>query len=75
MSTQRRFVRRRKALGLTQAAVAESVDMTIRSVQKWEAGEFMPKLDPVQWATLCRLLECTPDELAEDFVELVGQAS
>lgn len=74
MSTQRRFVKRRKALELTQEAIANAVGLRIRTVQKWEAGEFMPKLNPVQWAALCRLLQCTPDELAEDFLELVQQA-
>ena len=56
---------RRELLNLTQREVAEKVDVTITTVQNWEAGRHIPKLYPVQMKALCDLLKFTVDELAQ----------
>lgn len=50
----------RKRKGLTQAAVAEKLDVTHRTVQNWEQG-----LEPsaVNFMVLAELLDLSPDEL------------
>lgn len=61
------LVNRRKELDLTQKQVADFVGVTSRTVQSWELGENIPKLNPLQTSRLCRILECTIDELARYF--------
>jgi transcriptional regulator with XRE-family HTH domain len=42
------WIRRlRKAMGITQEALAEGLDVDIPTVWRWESGEFQPKLDTV----------------------------
>jgi transcriptional regulator with XRE-family HTH domain len=61
------FVKRRKALKLTQKQVADAVGVTSRTVQSWELGENIPRLDPLQVWRLCQILQCTAEDLARDF--------
>ncbi|NEP02551.1 MAG: helix-turn-helix transcriptional regulator [Symploca sp. SIO2E9] len=53
----------RKRLGLTQRKVAEAVGVTDQSVSNWEAGRFEPRLTISQMQALCRILQCSLDEL------------
>jgi DNA-binding XRE family transcriptional regulator len=61
------FVKRRKAVGMTQRQLAEAIGVTSRTVQSWELGEYIPTLNPLQTLTLCRLLNCSVEDLARDF--------
>ena len=61
------FVKRRKALKLTQRKVAEAIDVTPRTVQSWELGENIPRLSPLQTLRMCELLQCSVEDLARDF--------
>ncbi|MBQ2939193.1 MAG: helix-turn-helix transcriptional regulator [Clostridia bacterium] len=57
-----RFIaERRKAVGLTQAELAERLNITDRAVSKWETGRSMP--DSSLMLELCELLEITVTEL------------
>lgn len=57
-----RFIaERRKAVGLTQAELAERLNITDRAVSKWETGRSMP--DSSLMLELCELLEITVNEL------------
>jgi DNA-binding XRE family transcriptional regulator len=56
---------RRESLNLTQRQLAHELDVTITTVQNWEAGRHIPKLYPAQMKILCDLLNLTLEELAE----------
>lgn len=60
------FVKRRKRLKLTQKQVADAVGVTSRTVQRWELGESLPALTVLQVFKLCKVLECSIDDLAKD---------
>ena len=67
MSKGHPFVKRRKALHLTQADVAKSIGLSTRAIQLWEAGTHEPRLTLRQVVSLCKLLECKAEDLAADF--------
>lgn len=56
---------RREALNVTQRQIALALDVTVTTVQNWEAGRHIPKLYPIQMKVLCDLLKLTLDELAD----------
>ena len=59
---------KRKALGLTQKQLAEKLNMSDKSVSKWERGKGLP--DPVYMLELCRLLDISVNELLTgEFIE------
>ena len=47
--------------GLTQAAVAKKLGVTVMTVWRWENGERNPSLDVLK--NIARILECSVDEL------------
>ena len=61
------FVKRRKALKLTQRQVADVIGVAPRTVQSWELGEYTPTLNALQYWRLCVLLKCSAEDLARDF--------
>jgi DNA-binding XRE family transcriptional regulator len=63
MNSVRELMRLRKRLGLTQKQVADAVGVTDQTVSNWEAGRFEPKLTISQMQALCRVLQCSLDEL------------
>jgi DNA-binding XRE family transcriptional regulator len=63
MNSSRELMRLRKRLGLTQKQVADAVGVTDQSVSNWEAGRFEPRLTISQTQALCRVLQCSLDEL------------
>jgi DNA-binding XRE family transcriptional regulator len=63
MNSGRELMRLRKRLGLTQKQVADAVGVTDQSVSNWEAGRFEPRLTISQMQALCRVLQCSLDEL------------
>ncbi len=57
-----RFIaERRRALGMTQRALAEALGVSDRTVSKWECGGGLPEL--ANLLPLCALLGVTADEL------------
>ncbi len=63
MNSSRELMRLRKRLGLTQKQIADAVDVTDQTVSNWKAGRFEPRLTISQVQALCRVLQCTLDEL------------
>jgi transcriptional regulator with XRE-family HTH domain len=63
MNSGRELMRLRKRQGLTQKQVADAVGVTDQSVSNWEAGRFEPRLTISQMQALCRVLQCSLDEL------------
>lgn len=56
----------RSRSGLTQKQVADRLEMTVQTVSNWETGVRVPRLTPKQTLVLCKVLECTLEELAGD---------
>ncbi|HAZ45337.1 MAG TPA: XRE family transcriptional regulator [Cyanobacteria bacterium UBA11369] len=63
MNLSRELIRLRKRLGLTQKQVADAVGVTDQTVSNWEVGRFEPRLTISQMQALCRVLQCSLDEL------------
>jgi len=63
MARRERFVRRRKALGLTQEDLAALLKVERSTVRRWESGETEPH--PWLRPRLAKTLRVSPDRLAE----------
>ncbi len=50
--------------GLTQRQVAEALGKTDQTVSNWENGVRTPKLTPKETLSLCRILQCSLEDLA-----------
>ena len=59
-----KIAQRRKELGMTQAALAEKLQVTNKAVSKWETGEGYPDITLIK--KLSTLLQISVDELLED---------
>ena len=55
------IAQRRKQVGLTQAQLAEKLNITDRAVSKWETGKALP--DTSIMLELCQILEITVNDL------------
>ncbi|VEP14144.1 putative transcriptional regulator [Hyella patelloides LEGE 07179] len=64
----RKFMNKRKELGLTQRQVAEAVGVTVQTVSNWETGLYNPKLTLEQVDKLCQVLQSDIKEVKEMFV-------
>lgn len=53
----------RKRANLTQRQVAKEMEVTVQSVSNWETGLSEPLLTLKQTLTLCRVLQCSLEEL------------
>lgn len=62
-SVGEKLKQRRKLLNLTQQQVADELGVTVTTVKNWEAGRFEPRLTISQMQALCRVLQCSLDEL------------
>lgn len=60
----------RKRLDLTQKEVAKAVGVDDQTVSNWEHGKNnKPKLDPAQTLALCKILQCSLEELASTITD------
>ncbi len=53
----------RKRLKLTQRQVAEAVGVTDQTISNWENEVYTPTLTPAQTLALCKVLQCSLEEL------------
>ena len=60
----------RKRAGLTQKQLADGIDITDHTYRNWLTGRSQPSLTIKQFKSLCRLLNCLPEELPDDPTEL-----
>jgi transcriptional regulator with XRE-family HTH domain len=60
------IMRLRARAGLTQRQVAEAIGITVQTVSNWENGVRTPKLSPKETMSLCRVLNCSLEELADE---------
>jgi transcriptional regulator with XRE-family HTH domain len=56
---------RRESLNVTQRQIALELDVTVTTVQNWEADRHIPQLYPKQMKALCDILKFTVEDLAE----------
>ena len=56
---------RREELNVTQRQIALELDVTVTTVQNWEADRHIPKLYPKQMKALCEVLKFTVEDLAD----------
>lgn len=73
-SKQGAFMKRLKERQLTQQKLAVGMGKSLQTVQSWATGRHVPKLTPIEMKTLCSLLDCSLDELAEMFPLKKGNA-
>lgn len=66
-----KIAQRRKELGLTQAVLAEKLQVTNKAVSKWETGEGYPDITLIK--KLANQLELSVDELLEDNEDKVDE--
>lgn len=64
------IMRLRERAGLTQRQVAQALGKTDQTVSNWETGARAPKLTPTEMLKLCRVLNCTLEELATEVENL-----
>ena len=57
----------RRQAELTQEQLARHLGVSTRAVQAWEGGEYPPTLTIPQVKTLCRVLNCSLNDLPDDF--------
>jgi transcriptional regulator with XRE-family HTH domain len=65
-----KIAQRRKELGMTQAVLAEKLQVTNKAVSKWETGEGYPDITLIK--KLSSFLEISVDELLEEQVSSQG---
>ena len=60
-------MKRLKERRLTQMQLAIQMGKSLYTVQSWASGRHVPTLSPVEMQDLCKLLDCSLDELVEMF--------
>ncbi len=63
MGLSENIVRLRKQLNLSQRDIADALGITDQTVSNWEQRRTEPKLTIRQTILLCRVLECTLEDL------------
>lgn len=61
MQLYERLIRARKEKTISQAELAEKLNVSVQTVSRWETGKSIP--DALQVQTLCEILSLTPNEL------------
>jgi DNA-binding XRE family transcriptional regulator len=57
----------RRKVQLTQEQLAKLLGVSTRAVQAWEGGEYQPSLTIPQIKALCRALNCSLEDLPDEF--------
>jgi DNA-binding XRE family transcriptional regulator len=66
MNTGKKIARLRNEAGLTQRKLAELLNKTVQTISSWEVGRAEPRLTIDEAKALCKILNCTLDDLASD---------
>jgi DNA-binding transcriptional regulator YiaG len=61
------LMRLRRKRSLTQKQLADALGVTETTIRNWESGRSIPKLTPVQFKKLLKILQITVDELPDHF--------
>ena len=60
-------MRLRKLHGIKQKELAEALGVSEATVRNWERGRAIPQLTILQTKTLCCVLQCSLDEIPDNF--------
>jgi transcriptional regulator with XRE-family HTH domain len=52
---------------ITQKELANLLGVTENTIANWEQGRSVPKLTPIQFKTLLKVLEISADDLPDNF--------
>ncbi|ABW32322.1 helix-turn-helix transcriptional regulator [Acaryochloris marina] len=63
------FLLMRRKQGLTQDDIAEALGISGQSVSNWERGRSIPTLTIDQVKTLCKILDCTLNDIPSSDTE------
>lgn len=63
----------RESVGLSVEKVAVELGKAVSTIRFWEAGTYVPSLNPDETRKLIQLYGCTLDQLADAFVETQGK--
>lgn len=66
-SSAESFVTLREQAGLTQDGLADILEVTDHTIRNWEKGRTVPEWTPTETLTVCRVLGCTLEQLANAF--------
>jgi DNA-binding XRE family transcriptional regulator len=61
------LVELRKRAGVTQKMLAEALEVSDHTIRNWEKGRAEAELQLWQVKALCRILQCSLDELPDRF--------
>ena len=67
LSSGENIAKLRKKQKLTQRRVAIAVGVTDQTVSNWETDVYQPHLTPAQTLALCKILQCSLEELVAAF--------
>jgi len=65
-------MRLRRLRDIKQKELAEALGVSETTVRNWERGRAIPQLTISQTKTLCRMLQCSLDEIPDSFGPLEG---
>mgnify|MGYP002777166840 FL=1 len=60
----------RERVGKTQREVALELNVTTQTISNWETGQRVPRLTPKQTYDLCKILDCTLEDLIDGLSDL-----
>lgn len=63
----------REAAGLSAEKVAVALSKSVSTIRFWEAGTYVPSLNPAETKKLLELYGCNIDQLSDAFVETQGK--
>ena len=63
MSSEENIMNLRKKLKLSQRQVAQAIGVTDQTISNWEQKIHKPNLTPEQTLALCKILDCSLEEL------------
>ena len=64
----------RQKAGLKAEEVAVRLDIAVSTVRNWEQGRTLPKMRVDQFSSLCKLYNCTIEELEQSARKSVEKA-
>ena len=75
LSSEENIIKLRKKRNLSQRQVALAIGVTDQTISNWEQKIHKPKLTPEQTLALCKVLDCSLEELVTGISNLETNSS